>query len=157
MRRADSFEKIRMLGKIKSRRRRGWQRMRWLDGITDSMDMSLSKLWELVMDREVCVLYPWDRKDSDMTEWLNWTEEHELPYIPILVPTVVNILHYYDTFVSMNETIQTHFLLAKVCRWFRFSYFLPNALFLPGSHPRRLVPNLVILKSFCLLGSFCLW
>ena len=73
MRRTDSFEKTLMLGKIEGGRRREWQRMRWLDGITDSMDMSLSKLQELVMGQgglTCCV--PWDCRESDMTELPNW-------------------------------------------------------------------------------------
>ena len=71
MRRADSFEKTLILGKIEGRRRRGWQRMRWLDGITDSMDMNLSKLREMIKDREAGVLPSMGGKKSDTTEWLN--------------------------------------------------------------------------------------
>ena len=67
----DSLEKTLMLRGIGGRRRRGWQRMRWLGGITDSMDTCLSKLREFVMDRGLACYDTWGRKESDTTEWLN--------------------------------------------------------------------------------------
>ena len=80
--RTDSLEKTLMLGKFEGGRRRGWQRRRWFDGITDSMDMSLSKLQEMVKDREdgdgegqgsLECCSPWGYKESDITNWLNWS------------------------------------------------------------------------------------
>ena len=76
--RTDSLEKTLILRKIKGRRRRGWQRMRWLDGITDSKDMRLSNFWSLWCTGRPAVQHSMDHKESDTTEWLKWIA-HGLP------------------------------------------------------------------------------
>ena len=120
IRRADSLEKILMLGKIEGMRRREWQRMRWLDGIIDSMDMSLSKLQKMVKDREAwCAAVRWVAKSQT---WLsNWTTIVVFPEREFSMSTSALYTGYISCspiYLSENIKKRLFYYLSKIYWWF---------------------------------------
>ena len=109
MRRVDSLEKTLMLGEVGGRRRRGWQRMRWLDGITDSMDVSLGELRVGDGQGGLACCDSWGRKESDTTQQLNWCQLFYYVFQKCLIILSCNFINWNSSFTALTQLIQSPF------------------------------------------------